>query len=63
MGFDGGNTAEGKPHQAYETGSNESGRDVQDAYIAPLHRKLKSRHLQMIGKALLPGIREKLWLF
>lgn len=35
--------------EASETGPDG---DLQDAYVAPLHRNLKSRHLQMIGNVL-----------
>lgn len=51
MSFDGEKTGS-KPREASEAGSGGLSADGQDAYVAPLHRKLKSRHLQMIGNVL-----------
>lgn len=51
MSFDGVKTA-ADPNGVSETKPGELVGDVQDARVAPLHRNLKSRHLQMIGSVL-----------
>lgn len=41
-----------EPKEISETKPGELAGDVQDARVAPLHRNLKSRHLQMIGNVI-----------